>query len=274
MNSKNRFKRIIGRLLKIVVLMVFVVSFGFISSRSVYADGDGWVGGENGGLVHGTGGGGISDGLSWIYYETVQETSQSISFGSSYTSVNLSHYPTATISSVCSDLGGFWHYGGNYKALRYRYDSSRGYFGDYNNMNRYYTKKGYYGHWITMPYGYYGTTEKAISEFDLHHDIYDMYAKPGDLKNDYTPIGDLLYTATISATTDDEVEMPSGNKYTILEMLNISWNYYNNITPITQQTFDSIKKGTYAFCFNESMLGDYYGLSAGWATEAHRMQAP
>lgn len=161
-----------GRGIKAIMIMVAMTMF---CGGNVMADGTGWFGTANssgsigqGGTVGGGGCDANSNtyridcaGVSWVYYESLQETSNDTIFVP-HTNVYGSG-ETAYISSQCSKHGqggGFWHFGRNAQGLS---QYGQNYFENFNYVNgydnsstfTYSTSAGSWGHAATVSYGLY-----------------------------------------------------------------------------------------------------------------------
>lgn len=130
-----------------VVLLVVVVT-NCLSCRSALAATGVWIGDGNGSSSGGGGGDG-SDcnnsenkyridcaGASWIYYKTIEgvTTSEDITFPY----LKIKGAVNAKIDHVCSEVGGFWHFGVN----------ANGTFISGNSLIN--SDSGWYGHWVTL----------------------------------------------------------------------------------------------------------------------------
>ena len=178
--------------------------FALINSTNVFAAG--WVGFGGGGpmeIIPGEGGGGGGDceskptqigcrGYSWVFYEYVGIPGATIRFVPdantvSYGSTPPTAYSYYVVPAECTDLGeggGFWHFGGNGKAV---YNAS---FGDnfwrQNYLTSlahkpaadayYTTAKGYYGHARNMKPGKVKSSWPHLPTPDslLNHTINDL----------------------------------------------------------------------------------------------------
>ena len=272
---KNKIRLVVTSVL--VITISALVVFG---NNLAYANDwgkDGWVsptdypvstedwGGESGC-------GNVCNGQSWIYYQAVSGASEEdIVFGSAYTTVFNTSSP-ANISSVCYNggKGGFWHYGFNKQAVNSYADTwgtglTYWHFGLLSNLGiggtpkLYSTSENKYGHWISVPYGYYNSVDESPVS-DLDHTIYDSNGNP-------------MYRAMFSTTSNAyymSYDSSTGIKqgpYSLPEMYTMARAYYEGVEmEEVDEMYDSVPTGTYAFCWWDSMKkpkenATYYGVS-------------
>lgn len=264
---------------KIVILVALICTIvvSFDLSIDVFADGKGWIGANSGGSsnIWGSESSECSSagdykyaaycaGMSWIYYKAETATNNAISFAPFNHLGYLDSNPTVSIPAECSNngKGGFWHFGVNGQG------NSSGKLTGYNgNSTLYQTSEYSWGHWSTYTdrlrghAPYYVPGEGGYNRF--------VNNSWNSLSSGYTHNWNV-------GSLDHRLGKYVGGEFVTYYYAEKYAGSFDAVLPDYKKAYErkfgagsadgigGIPDDVYAFCYWED---DFYGLSAGWATD-------